>query len=113
MAAGFVVESERQAFERFRNDLAPSGWVIAHNLYFSARREDRGISGNELDLLLVHRDHGIIIVEVKGGRSYDRVRDGTWRQDGVPMKSGPRTAGEQLPKQAQGALCQSLTMADR
>ena len=33
MALGFAHGGERRAFERFREELTPQGWVIAHNLY--------------------------------------------------------------------------------
>ena len=33
MALGFAHDGERRAFERFREELTPQGWVIAHNLY--------------------------------------------------------------------------------
>ena len=54
-ALGFAHDGERRAFERFREELSPLGWVIAHNLYV-ARREERGAYTHELDLLLLHPD---------------------------------------------------------
>ena len=67
MALGFAHDGERRAFERFREELTPQGWVIAHNLYV-ARREERGAHTHELDLLLLHPQRGMVMVEVKCGR---------------------------------------------
>jgi len=83
---GFANDRERSAFERFRDQLEPEGWAIAHNLYVSLD-EKRGVSARELDLLLLHPRHGIVLVEVKGG-TVQRFRDGTWRQNGKAM-DGP------------------------
>ena len=37
MALGFAHDGERRAFERFREELTPQGWVIAHNLISQTR----------------------------------------------------------------------------
>ena len=83
----FANGAERHAFERFRDELAPLGWTIAHNLYVS-RRDERGARARELDLLLLHPRHGVVLVEVKGG-SIERQVDGTWRQNGKSMRRQP------------------------
>jgi UvrD-like helicase C-terminal domain/Nuclease-related domain/AAA domain len=83
---GFANDRERFAFEQFRSQLEPEGWVIAHNLYVSLDVK-RGVSARELDLLLLHPRRGIILVEVKGG-TVQRFRDGTWHQNGKAM-DGP------------------------
>ena len=76
MALGFAHDGERRAFERFREELTPQGWVIAHNLYV-ARREERGAYTHELDLLLLHPQRGMVMVEVKCGR-VERTAEGSW-----------------------------------
>jgi hypothetical protein len=92
---GFANDGERQAFERFRDQLQPKGWTIAHNLYVS-RREDRGSRARELDLLLLHPQHGIVLIEVKGGR-IERRKDGNWYQNDRRMQRDPlQQAGSAL-----------------
>ena len=87
MALGFAHDGERRAFERFREELTPQGWVIAHNLYV-ARREERGAHNHELDLLLLHPQRGMVMVEVKCGR-VERTAEGSWLQNGSPMRKPP------------------------
>ena len=87
MALGFAHDGERRAFERFREELTPQGWVIAHNLYV-ARREERGTHTHELDLLLLHPQRGMVMVEVKCGR-VERTAEGSWLQNGSPMRKPP------------------------
>ena len=86
-ALGFAHDGERRAFERFREELSPLGWVIAHNLYV-ARREERGAYTHELDLLLLHPQRGMVMVEVKCGR-IERTAEGSWLQNGQPMRKPP------------------------
>ncbi|NBO52943.1 MAG: hypothetical protein EBU83_05870 [bacterium] len=87
LALGFAHDGERRAFERFREELTPHGWVIAHNLYV-ARREERGSHTHELDLLLLHPQRGMVMVEVKCGR-VERTSEGAWLQNGSPMRKPP------------------------
>lgn len=88
-ALGFAHDGERRAFERFREELGPRGWAIAHNLYV-ARREERGSFTHELDLLLLHPQRGMVMVEVKCGR-VERTPDGSWLQNGEPMRKPPES----------------------
>ena len=80
----FASDNEWRAFERFRSALEPAGYVVAHNLYVSRPREE-GVSVRELDLLLIHPAHGIIVVEIKGG-ALERRHDGSWFQNGHPLE---------------------------
>lgn len=84
---GFANAGERTAFERFRDQLGPEGWTIAHNLYVS-RRDERGGRARELDLLLLHPRHGLVLVEVKGGK-VACGSEGTWTQNGERMSRDP------------------------
>ncbi|MFO1539116.1 MAG: ATP-binding domain-containing protein [Chloroflexota bacterium] len=93
-AGGFATAGEQLAFERFRDELAPAGWTITHNLYVS-RRASRGTLARELDLLLLHPRHGLVLVEVKGGRI--SVADGEWMRNDAPIDRDP-------VRQVQGAL---------
>ena len=89
IGAGFANDTERLAFARVREELAPAGWIVAHNLHFARVAGDRGIRENELDLLLLHPDRGMIVVEVKGHANVDRRHDGTWLSGGHPMERDP------------------------
>jgi len=101
-ADGFATRGEQVAFARFRDELVPLGWTITHNLYVS-RRDARGTLGRELDLLLLHPRHGLLLVEVKGGRI--SVRDGKWFRGDDPIDRDP-------VRQVHGALGTLRNAAD-
>ena len=50
------------------------GWIVAPSIPITLKGKDR-----EIDLILLHRDHGAYIVEVKGG--IISLTDGEWKQN--------------------------------
>ena len=69
----FANGAERHAFERFRDELAPLGWTIAHNLYVS-RRDERGrLERLEVDLVLAG-DNAIVVGALAAGLPADQRR---------------------------------------
>lgn len=62
--------AERTVVEALRDGLPDSWLVLPHVGLFTERRD------HELDVVLVHGDHGVVDVEVKGHRV--QVRDGRW-----------------------------------
>lgn len=70
--------AERAVFEALRKQLT-EGWFVYQRLVFLD--EDIGRE-READFVLLHRQHGLLVVECKG-RGVRRKGDGTWvRQDG-------------------------------
>jgi len=63
----------------------PSGWLAWHSVRIRTRDNFEG----EGDFVLGVPDHGVIIVEVKGGAI--EKRDGVWLQNGRPMEQSPRS----------------------
>jgi len=73
-------DAERRVVEAFRDGLT-DGWLILPDIGLSTHRD------HQLDVVLVHRDFGVIDVEVKGHRM--QVRDGMWCADGSVLTPQP------------------------
>lgn len=69
--------AELEFFKACRSSLA-NDWMVVHSLRYVGSRPSLGQQrGNgEADFVLIHKSHGVIVVEVKGG-SID-LRDGEW-----------------------------------
>jgi hypothetical protein len=82
--------SERRVFEALKK--LEDDWVVVHGLRFvtSARGKSAPRNG-EADFVLVHPRHGILVLEVKGGR-YE-VKDGSW----FTFPGGKRTSMARSP----------------
>ena len=46
----------------------PDGWRIYHSVTLSMKDEREGVKDGEIDFVFYHPAHGVIVVEVKGGR---------------------------------------------
>ena len=68
-----LVDAEKAALVYFMKGLEP-GWIVAPSIPITLKGKDR-----EIDLILLHRDHGAYIVEVKGG--IISLTDGEWKQN--------------------------------
>jgi hypothetical protein len=68
-----LVEAEKAALIYFMKGLEP-GWIVAPSIPITLKGQDR-----EIDLILLHRDHGAYIVEVKGG--IISLTNGEWKQN--------------------------------
>lgn len=77
-APTFVNESEHRVWSALVDQLGENDLLIA-NQHFTTRQRD-----HELDLAVVLHGHGVVVLEVKGGRVW--VEDGRWWQAG---RSGP------------------------
>ncbi len=62
----------------------PDGWHAFHSLRLRAGPAHEG----EGDFVVAKPDHGLLVVEVKGGRI--EQHDGIWLQNGRPLKKAPR-----------------------
>jgi thymidine kinase len=65
-------EAERSVVARFRDELT-DGWLLIPSLKMRDRRD------YEIDLVVIHRDVGIFIVEVKGHKMW--IEQGRWRDE--------------------------------
>lgn len=72
--------AERRVVESLRDGLT-DGWLILPDVAIRGRRDF------QLDVVLVHRDFGIIDLEVKAHRM--AVRDGMWCSDGSVLETQP------------------------
>ena len=68
-----LVDAEKAALVYFMKGLEP-GWIVAPSIPITLKGQDR-----EIDLILLHRDHGAYIVEVKGG--IISLTNGEWKQN--------------------------------
>ncbi|BDG08600.1 nuclease-related domain-containing DEAD/DEAH box helicase [Anaeromyxobacter paludicola] len=75
-------QAERAVHAAMKRGLPP-GWTAWHSLRI---RTKDGYLG-EGDFVLAHPEHGLLALEVKGGRI--EQRDGVWRQNGVLMEQSP------------------------
>ena len=46
----------------------PDSWHVYHSITLSMKEEHEGVKDGEIDFVFYHPDHGVIVVEVKGGR---------------------------------------------
>lgn len=75
-------EAERRVVSSFVDTLY-SSWLVIPDVGMRAESRD-----HQTDIVLVHPDHGVLLVEVKGHRV--RVEEGVWiGQEGTPLKPQP------------------------
>jgi hypothetical protein len=67
--------AERLLFDQFARQL-PDAFVVIHGVRWLMRDRRRFDRDGEIDFLIVHPDHGLLILEVKGGGI--QIRDGQW-----------------------------------
>lgn len=61
----------------------PDEYDVLHHVRWVQRREEGGARDGEADFLIVHPNHGVLVVEVKGGQlRYDASRGAWLRNDG-------------------------------
>src|SRR5882757_4867463 len=66
-------ESERIAAAAFKQ--LSDDWTVLHHVSWQSKRGGRQGDG-EVDFVLLHRAHGIIVIEVKGGGI--EISEGRW-----------------------------------
>jgi Nuclease-related domain/UvrD-like helicase C-terminal domain/Uncharacterized conserved protein (DUF2075) len=62
----FPSQAEEQVYQI--SSKLPKGWRVYHSVVLSTREERDGVKDGEIDFVFYHPAHGIIVVEVKGGR---------------------------------------------
>ena len=70
--------SEQVVFDAIRNNLSDE-WKVFHSFDYLTRDLNRKRWDGEIDFLLYHPDHGLLVIEVKGGAISHR--DGCWYQE--------------------------------
>lgn len=70
--------AELELFRGLDEQLGPD-FVVLHAVAWIARPGGAGPREGETDILILHPTHGVLVVEVKGGRVSLDYRDRTWR----------------------------------
>lgn len=71
-------KAELDLFRGLGEQLGPD-FVVLHSVAWIARPGGTGPREGETDILILHPTHGVLVVEVKGGRVSLDYRDRTWR----------------------------------
>lgn len=71
-------KAELELFRCLGEQLGPD-FVVLHSVAWIARPGGTGPREGETDILILHPMHGVLVVEVKGGRVSLDYRDRTWR----------------------------------
>lgn len=71
-------KAELELFRGLGEQLGPD-FVVLHSVAWIARPGGAGPREGETDILILHPTHGVLVVEVKGGRVSLDYRDRTWR----------------------------------
>jgi hypothetical protein len=83
--------AERRLYAEFQDQLPPD-FVAFHSVWWQLRDRVTGIRDGEADFVIAHPDHGILVLEVKGGRIRYDGRTGEWfsneHQIKDPFKQG-------------------------
>jgi Nuclease-related domain/AAA domain/UvrD-like helicase C-terminal domain len=69
--------AERRVFEELRRTL-PDSYTVIHHVQWLQRRPGGGAGDGETDFVLVHPEHGVLILEVKGGGIRYEAATGRW-----------------------------------
>jgi hypothetical protein len=71
-------KAELELFRSLGEQLGPD-FVVLHSVAWIARPGGAGPREGETDILILHPKHGLLVVEVKGGRVSLDYRDRTWK----------------------------------
>ncbi len=63
----FASTAEEQFYNQARETLG-AGWQVYHSCTLSTMDGNQGLKDNEIDFVCYHPKHGVVVVEVKGGR---------------------------------------------
>lgn len=77
--------AERKLYSAFEDQL-PNDFVVFHSVCWQLRDTTTGVRDGEADFVIAHPGHGILILEVKGGRiRYDGLA-AQWYSNQYPIK---------------------------
>jgi hypothetical protein len=80
--------AERRLFPVFERYL-DRRYTVFHGSALQEIRATGGVEDREIDFLIAHPEHGLLVLEVKGGQITVDGRSGKWLQNGKPMKRSP------------------------
>lgn len=83
--------AERRLYEAFSRRL-PDDWLVFHGVRWLARDTRRGARDGETDFVVAAPDHGLLVIEVKGGAIRYDGEAGQWFSNEVPIKDPYRQA---------------------
>jgi superfamily I DNA/RNA helicase len=80
--------AEKKLFPLLRDHLSDD-FTVFHGQALQAVRRNGGIDDREIDFLVAHPEHGLLAIEVKGGRITVNGQNQTWFQNDKPLKRSP------------------------
>lgn len=99
ISPGTKSQAERDLYAHFGRQL-DNGFTVFHSVSWIARRPQTGARDGEADFVIAHPDHGLLILEVKGGRIQ---LDGTTGQWSSTDQSGTKHSIKNPFEQARGS----------
>ncbi|MCH8034839.1 MAG: NERD domain-containing protein [Bacteroidetes bacterium] len=76
-------EAEKHLYYKL-NETFDDNWIIFHSYSFEGRNKENKIIDAEIDFLLLNKNYGILILEVKGGQL--KCEEGIWYQNSIKIK---------------------------
>jgi len=73
----FSSRAEEVFYDACRNQLS-DGWTVYFSRTLSTIDRDKGLQDNEIDFVLYHRELGVVVLEVKGGRIRHSAESGNF-----------------------------------
>jgi len=77
--------AERRLYEMLREQL-PDEWRVFYHARWLARSTRQGAQDGEIDFCIVSPEHGILVLEVKGGQIRVDGESGQWYSNGLPIQ---------------------------
>ena len=71
----FASRAEEAFYEACRDSLSDA-WTVYYSRTLSTIDRDSGLKDNEIDFVLYHRQYGVLVIEVKGGRIRYNAQNG-------------------------------------
>ena len=71
----FASRAEEAFYEACRDSLSDA-WTVYYSRTLSTVDRDSGLKDNEIDFVLYHRQYGVLVIEVKGGRIRHNAQNG-------------------------------------
>jgi len=76
-------EAERLLYQKL-NESFDDNWIIFHSYSLEGRNRENKLVDAEIDFLLLNKEYGILVLEVKGGQI--KCEDAVWYQNGIKIK---------------------------
>ncbi len=76
-------EAEKNLYYKL-NEVFDDSWIIFHSYDFESRNRENKLIEAEIDFLLLNKEFGLLVLEVKGGQI--KYKDGIWYQNNKLIK---------------------------